>query len=159
VGGARTALFNFLFARNQGGSFLLRIEDTDRERSSEEMTRSILEALDWLGLEHDGPVVHQADRMDRHRELVGHLLEAEAAYRCFCSESDLEDRGGEECPCRGLDPREARERAEEDEEYAVRFRTPRTGRTEWSDVVHGASGVDNESGEAVGLLRSDGRPG
>ncbi len=158
MGGARTALFNFLFARSQEGAFLLRIEDTDRERSSEEMTRSILEALEWLGLEHDGPVVHQADRMGRHRELVDHLVEAEAAYRCFCSGSELEDRGREECPCRSLDPREARRRAEEGEEFAVRFRSPRTGRTEWDDVVHGASGVDNESVEDFVLLRSDGRP-
>ena len=89
VGGARTALFNYLFARNQGGSFLLRIEDTDRERSSEEMTGQILDAMEWLGLEVDEPPVHQADGIERHREDARTLLEAGRAWRCFADQDEL----------------------------------------------------------------------
>lgn len=167
MGGARTALFNFLYARSQRGEFLLRIEDTDRERSSEEMTRSILAALDWLGLEPDEPVVHQADGLERHRSQARRLLEDGAAYRCFCSEEELQERRGDpgtegsyryDGRCRDIDPEESRRRARDGEEFALRFRTPRTGRTRWDDAVHGPSGVDNDAVEDFVLLRSDGRP-
>ncbi len=91
VGGARTALFNYLFARHHGGVFLLRIEDTDRERSSEEMTGQILDAMAWLGLDVDEPPVHQADGLERHRADAQRLLELGLAYRCFASKEELDE--------------------------------------------------------------------
>ena len=90
VGGARTALFNYLFARHYGGAFLLRIEDTDRERSSDEMTGLILEAMAWLGLDVDEPPVHQADGLERHRADVAGILDGGLAYRCFASKEELD---------------------------------------------------------------------
>ncbi|HLA41043.1 MAG TPA: glutamate--tRNA ligase family protein, partial [Candidatus Glassbacteria bacterium] len=85
IGGARTALFNYLFARSQGGCFLLRIEDTDRERSTPEATRAILDGLAWLGLEHDGEILYQSAGLDRHKQAAEKLLELGATYRCFCT--------------------------------------------------------------------------
>src|SRR5690606_31624670 len=89
VGGARTALFNWLFARRHGGKFILRIEDTDRERSSDEMTRAILEGMEWLGLDWDEGPFHQADGVERHRADAFRLLETGQAYRCFCTPEEL----------------------------------------------------------------------
>ena len=92
VGGARTALFNWLFARHEGGVFLLRIEDTDQTRSSGEMTQAILDGLEWLGVSIDEGPVFQADGVERHREEAFELLDRGAAYRCFCTPEDLEAR-------------------------------------------------------------------
>src|SRR5690606_31435460 len=92
VGGARTALYNWLFARQSGGTFVLRIEDTDRDRSSDEMTQAILDGMTWLGLDWDEGPYHQADGFDRHREDVRRLVEAGAAYRCFCTPEELQAR-------------------------------------------------------------------
>ena len=89
VGGARTALFNWLFARHHGGKFVLRIEDTDRERSSGEMTTAILDGMQWLGLDWDEGPFHQADGIERHRSDALSLLERGEAYRCFCSAEEL----------------------------------------------------------------------
>lgn len=161
VGGARTALFNWLFARKRGGTFVLRIEDTDRERSSEEMTRSILSALQWLGMEPDEGPYHQADGLERHRRDARRLLESGAAYRCFCDVSDGAEqeafRGG--CPggCRELDEEESATRAEA-EPYALRFAVPRFGETVWEDAVQGRVSFENESIEDFVVLRSDGTP-
>src|SRR5688572_32350525 len=85
VGGARTALFNWLYARKYGGQFLLRIEDTDKARSTDESTRAIFEGLEWLGLDWDEDVVHQGANLERHQRDVEHLLSVNAAYRCFCT--------------------------------------------------------------------------
>src|SRR5690349_23186721 len=90
VGGARTALFNWLYARGQGGAFVLRIEDTDRERSSDEMTQAILDGMRWLGLDWDEGPYHQADGFDRHRAEAERLLERGLAYRCFCTPEELQ---------------------------------------------------------------------
>ncbi|MFQ5747105.1 MAG: glutamate--tRNA ligase [Gemmatimonadota bacterium] len=167
VGGARTALFNYLFARHEGGSFLLRIEDTDRERSSEAMTRGILDAMTWLGLEVDEPPVHQADGLERHRAAVEGLLAAGRAYRCFCPPAEIEARreaAREERTafrydgrCRGLATEEAERRAGAGEPFAVRFAVP-PGRTEWEDSVHGPTGVENAELDDFVILRSDGTP-
>lgn len=162
VGGARTALFNWLFARKEGGAFVLRIEDTDDERSSREMTAAILEALDWLGLDVDEGPVHQADGLERHRDDGARLLEAGAAYRCFCG-PDAVGEGGDEavggCPsgCRELSDREVARRAADGEPNAVRFRVP-TGETAWRDAVHGRTSFPNDDIEDFVLLRSDGTP-
>ena len=89
VGGARTALFNWLYARHTGGKFLLRIEDTDRARSTDEAVQAIFDGLDWLGLTHDGDVVFQANGAERHTELARQLLESGHAYRCWCTPEEL----------------------------------------------------------------------
>jgi len=90
IGGARTALFNWLYARGRGGRFLLRIEDTDRARSTPEATQAILDGLRWLGLDHDGEAVSQAARADRHAEVAYKLLEAGQAYRCYATQEEIE---------------------------------------------------------------------
>ena len=89
IGGARTALFNFLYSRHHGGAFLLRVEDTDRERSTDEATRVIIEGLDWLGLDRDEQTVFQSTRAARHAEVAYELLGAGKAYRCYCSAEEL----------------------------------------------------------------------
>ena len=160
VGGARTALFNWLFARRHDGTFVLRIEDTDEERSSDEMTAAIVDALAWLRLDVDEGPLHQADGVERHRDDVARLLSSGAAYRCFCP-SGLEE--GEDavggCPsgCRELTDEASAGRAAEGEPHAVRFRVP-TGDTGWEDAVHGPTSFPNDSIEDFVLLRSDGMP-
>jgi len=167
VGGARTALFNYLFARHEGGAFLLRIEDTDRARSSDEMTGQILSALDWLGLEMDEEPVHQADGVDRHREAVGRLLETGAAYRSYLDEHELA-AAREEARAAGVPVRRERigagdaakdgERSAAGEASAVFFAVPDRGATRWVDVVHGETGVDNGAIDDFVVLRSDATP-
>jgi glutamyl-tRNA synthetase len=168
VGGARTALFNWLFARRHGGVFVLRIEDTDRERSSEAMTRAILEGMEWLGLDWDEGPFHQADGVERHRRDALRLLESGHAYRCFCTPEELEARraraaGAPEAfrydrTCLlTVSPEEAERRAAAGQPYAVRFRVP-DGTTAWDDAVHGRVEFDNDAIEDFIILRSDGTP-
>ena len=168
VGGARTALFNWLFARHHGGVFVLRIEDTDRERSSEAMTRAILEGMEWLGLDWDEGPFHQADGVERHRRDALRLLESGHAYRCFCTPEELEARraraaGAPEAfrydrTCLlTVSPEEAERRAAAGQPYAVRFRVPE-GTTAWDDAVHGRVEFDNAAIEDFIILRSDGTP-
>jgi glutamyl-tRNA synthetase len=164
VGGARTALFNWLFARGQGGEFVLRIEDTDRERSSEEMTRAILEGLEWLGLTWDLGPYHQADGFPRHREEAFRLLEEGAAYRCFCTPEELQakrDAMGEEYrydrACATLPAEEVQRRLDAGEAFTLRFRVP-AGTTSWNDLVHGETHFRNEEIEDFIILRTDGTP-
>lgn len=166
VGGARTALFNYLYARKSGGQFLLRIEDTDRERSSDEMTEQILDAMRWLGLEVDEPPVHQADGVERHQKAALALLDSGAAYRSFLDKEELaavRDQARQDVvPIRrsmiGVSDEEADRRAEAGEEYAVFFGVPDEGATEWDDVVHGQTGVQNNTIDDFVVLRSDGTP-
>ncbi|HEY8483100.1 MAG TPA: glutamate--tRNA ligase [Longimicrobiales bacterium] len=170
VGGARTALFNWLFARRHGGVFVLRIEDTDRERSSEEMTRAILDGMEWLGLHWDEGPFHQADGIERHRRDALRLVETGHAYRCFCTPEELEARreraravGAEESyrydrTCLlTVSPEEAEQRAAAGQPYAVRFRVPE-GVTAWDDVVKGRVEFNNADIEDFIILRSDGTP-
>jgi len=166
VGGARTALFNYLFARNQGGSFLLRIEDTDRERSSDEMTGQILDAMEWLGLEVDEPPVHQADGIERHRADAQALLDAGRAWRCFADQDELaevrtrlREQGRplrrQEVPGHG--EAEAAARFEAGEPFALFFGIP-SGATTFDDIVHGPTTVDHAHMDDFVVLRSDGTP-
>jgi len=163
IGGARTALFNYLLARHNGGRFLLRIEDTDRERSTEPAVRAILEGLAWLGLEHDGEIVFQSRGFDRHRADASRLLASGAAYRCFCSQEEIEARRAEknlylyDRKCEVLDPSESARRAAAGETFAVRFRVP-AGETMFEDMVHGPLRFDNKEIEDFVILRSDGTP-
>ena len=164
VGGARTALFNWLLARQQGGVFVLRIEDTDRERSSDEMTQAILDGMRWLGLEWDEGPYHQADGFERHRADVHRLLEEGKAYRCFCTPEELaakreamkeEYRYDRACAACGHEEQERRSAA--GEPFAVRFRVPE-GATEWDDAVHGPTRFRNEDIDDFIILRTDGTP-
>jgi glutamyl-tRNA synthetase len=167
VGGARTALFNYLFARRHDGVFVLRIEDTDRDRSSDEMTQAILDGLSWLGLDVDEGPVHQADGADRHRRDALNLLEAGDAYRCFCTPEDLaarraeaEQRGegfGYDGRCKRLDSRASSSRADDGEPFAIRFAVP-DGTTSWLDLVHGELAFDNLTVDDFIILRSDHTP-
>ncbi|HET8656548.1 MAG TPA: glutamate--tRNA ligase [Longimicrobiaceae bacterium] len=164
VGGARTALFNWLFARGHGGVFVLRIEDTDRERSSEEMTRAILDGMAWLGLEWDEGPFYQADGFARHRAEALRLLDQGAAYRCFCTAEQLEVKRramAEEYrydrTCCHLSREDSDRRAAAGEPFAIRFRVP-DGTTEWDDAVHGPTRFANADIEDFVIVRSEGTP-
>jgi glutamyl-tRNA synthetase len=158
VGGARTALFNWLFARRHGGTFLLRIEDTDVERSRPELTDAIVDSLRWLGLEWDEEPVHQSERAGLHRDAVAKLLAAGCAYRCDCTQDDVraraEARGGPpgydgHCRDRDVGPGAG---------VVVRFRTPDEGRTTFDDVIRGEVGFDHAALEDFVVQRSSGAP-
>lgn len=167
VGGARTAIFNWLFARRYAGTFVLRIEDTDLQRSSEELVRAILDGMDWLGMRPDeGPFFQSAHR-EAHVRDAARALDAGHAYRCFCSaedaaaEREAAEREGRVymCPsrCRDVEPALAARRAESDETFALRFRVP-PGTTTWDDLVHGPMSFENAAIEDFVLLRSDRTP-
>ncbi|HJU65378.1 MAG TPA: glutamate--tRNA ligase [Gemmatimonadaceae bacterium] len=167
VGGARTALFNWLWARKVGGAFLLRIEDTDRARSTEDSTRAIFEGLTWLGLDWDDEVVFQGAGLERHQRDARRLLDIGAAYRCFCTTAELEEqrRSAEarkesfkyDRRCERLDRDEVARRVERGDPFVIRFRVPE-GTTEWEDVVHERISFPNKDVEDFVILRSDGTP-
>ncbi len=164
IGGARTALFNWLFARHHGGRFLLRIEDTDRARSTPEATEAIFDGLRWLRLDWDGEAVSQFSRVERHREVVEQMLAAGTAYRCYATPEEVaeaRERARAEgrpvlfqSPWRDADPAEW----PADRPYAVRLKAPREGRTEIEDAVQGRVGWDNATMDDLVLMRSDGTP-
>ena len=167
VGGARTALFNWLYARKYNGVFLLRVEDTDRQRSTDESTRAIFDGLEWLGLTWDEEVVYQGANVARHYADAHRLLETGAAYRDFTPHSEIE-RLRAETEARGDAFRFDRTMAElsdadtaaklaAGEPYAIRFRVP-DGVTEWQDLVHGRIVFPNKDIEDFVILRSDGTP-
>jgi glutamyl-tRNA synthetase len=167
IGGARTALFNYLFARRQGGTFLLRIEDTDAERSSPEMTENILASLRWLGLDWDGEPVFQSSRRPDHERACRSLLEKGFAYPCFCDPEEIRKRretapqpGAEykyDRRCLGIPASEAAERMRRGESHAVRFRIP-DGRTSFHDLIRGEVTVEHAELDDFVILRSDGSP-
>ena len=167
VGGARTALFNWLYARKYNGQFLLRVEDTDRARSTDESTRAIFEGLEWLGLTWDEEVVYQGANVARHYADAHRLLESGAAYRDFTPSSEIE-RLRNEAEARGdafrfnrtmaeLSEAETETRLARGEPYALRFRVPE-GTTEWNDLVHERIAFPNKDIEDFVILRSDGTP-
>ncbi|RMF84115.1 MAG: glutamate--tRNA ligase, partial [Nitrospirae bacterium] len=162
VGGARTALFNWLYARHTGGAFLLRIEDTDRERSTERAVQAIFDGLRWLGLDWDEEPLFQHTRIEAHREAVQRLLAAGRAYRCYCTPEEL-DRMRAEQRARGEKPRyDGRCRSRRDQPeglpYVVRFATPQDGVTSFDDLVKGRLSVENRELDDLILQRSDGTP-
>ena len=180
VGGARTALFNWLFARHEGGTLLLRIEDTDVERNRPELVEGILEGLKWLGIAWDEGPLFQSQRLEMYRAAAERLLASGAGFACYCKPTayaggdaapggaeDHEGEGDDEgaklkksvvCPCRDLtaDERAAKER--EGIPRAIRFRVPRTGSTLFEDAVFGPREVQNAEIEDFVLLRSNGLP-
>ncbi len=167
VGALRTALFNWLFARHHKGKFILRIEDTDVARSSEEMSRSILEALRWVGLDWDEGPIYQSRRFEIYRRAARELVERGKAYYCFCSPGEIEERraraqaSGEHWKydrrCLRLKEDERLKLLESRVPAAIRFLVPE-GRTEFTDLVHGLISVEHKNIEDFVLLRSDGFP-
>lgn len=167
VGGARTALFNWLFARKYHGQFLLRIEDTDKARSTDESTRAIFEGLTWLGLDWDEEVVYQAQGLERHQRDARGLVDRGHAYRCFCTAAELEaqraaaSKRGEsfryDRRCDRLSPDDIERRLAAGDPFVIRFRVP-NGTTSWDDVVHGPIAFPNKDIEDFVILRSDGTP-
>ena len=149
IGGARTALFNFLFSRHHGGEFLLRIEDTDRERSTDAATQVILEGLEWLGLSHDEQSVFQSTRQARHTEVALQMLAAGRAYRCYLSPAELQamrdQAAAEKRPFRLESPWRDRDPSEAPEGVApvIRVKAPRDGETVVHDLVQGDVRVAN----------------
>ncbi len=168
VGGARTALFNWLFARHFGGTLILRIEDTDFERSSEEMVEGILTGMRWLGLNWDEGPFFQSRRLDLYKQTAERLLASGHAYHCFCTKAELEQRRAEATAagrppmydrrCRNIAPAEAGARRAAGEASAVRFAVPDGGVTAFEDAVFGRVEFANAEIEDFVLLRSDGIP-
>jgi len=167
VGGARTALFNWLYAKQFGGEFLLRIEDTDKARSTEESTRAIFEGLEWLGLLWDDGVVYQGANLARHQADARRLLESGSAYRCFCTPAELEERRRDaearkeafkyDRRCDRLPREEVERRVAAGMPFVVRFRVPE-GTTAWDDLVHDRIEFPNKDIDDFVILRSDGTP-
>ncbi|MEQ8441706.1 MAG: glutamate--tRNA ligase [Alphaproteobacteria bacterium] len=165
IGGARTALFNYLFARHHGGQYRLRIEDTDRKRSTQEAIDAIFDGLSWLGLEGDGDPVFQSSRLERHREVAEQMLEAGHAYRCYCSPEELaamrermKDEG-RKTPYDGTWRDRSPDEAPEGVDPVVRIRMPRDGgATTIRDLVQGEVTIENDQLDDFILLRADGTP-
>jgi glutamyl-tRNA synthetase len=176
IGGARTALFNYLFAKNKDGKFILRIEDTDRERSDLESVKAILNSLKWLGIEWDeGPEINgnygpyfQSERHSIYTKYAEKLLENNKAYRCFCTPDDLQQRREkaqkENKPfkydkrCLHLSPDEVKARLKEETPYAIRLNIPDEGETVFNDLVWGETVFKNSELEDIVILRSNGNP-
>jgi glutamyl-tRNA synthetase len=176
IGAARSALFNWLYARKMGGKFLLRIEDTDLQRSTEASTRSIIEGLEWLGLDYDEEIVFQSDNAPKHRQAALQLLEEGKAYRDFTPKEERADANikqgiadrarahaaeGQDHrsnPYRDLSKEESDRRAAAGEPFAVRLKVATEGKTHFEDAVYGAQERDYAEIEDLVLLRSDGHP-
>jgi glutamyl-tRNA synthetase len=162
IGGARTALFNWLFARHYRGTFILRIEDTDRSRSTEEYIGAIIEGMKWLKLDWDEGPYRQTERFDIYRSYVERLLKEGKAYRCYCTPEELEQRRQEALAqgkqlkyngkCRNITA------PMPDDPYAIRFRMPQEGQTVVNDLIKGVVEFDNSQLEDLIIMRSDGTP-
>ena len=161
IGGARTALFSYLFARGHGGKFVLRIEDTDRERSTPESVRAILDGLRWLGIDWDEGPSFQSERIELHRTGVEELLRRGRAYRCYCAPEELE-RKRQVAQKAGRKPvydgtcRDRREQLESP--FAIRFRAPQSGETAFRDLIKGPVVFQNQELDDLIIARSDGSP-
>ncbi|MGH7818956.1 MAG: glutamate--tRNA ligase, partial [Candidatus Binatia bacterium] len=161
IGGARTALFSHLFARGNGGTFILRIEDTDRERSTPESVEAILEGLCWLGIDWDEGPFFQSRRMELYRAGIEELLARNGAYRCYCTAEELE-RKREAAQKEGRKPgydRTCRDRSDRpDRPFTIRFRAPVDGETRFRDLIKGEVAFRNEELDDLIIARSDGTP-
>ncbi len=163
IGGARTALFNWLYARGRGGKFLLRIEDTDRARSTPEATAAILKGLAWLGLDHDGEVISQFDRAGRHAEVAHNMLANGHAYKCFATQDEIQAfRDAAKAEGRSTlfqSPwRDAAPETHPDAPFVIRLKAPRDGKTVIHDEVQGDVTIRNDQLDDMICLRSDGTP-
>ena len=176
IGAARSALFNWLYARKTGGKFLLRIEDTDLQRSTDESTRSIIEGLEWLGLDYDEDLVYQSNNAPQHRAAAERLVEEGKAYRDFTPKVQRDDKNVKEAvseraraleaegvdqrsnPYRDLPKEESDRRAAAGEPFAIRLKVSVTGQTAFDDIVYGPQERNHAEIEDLVLLRSDGHP-
>ncbi len=163
IGTARTALFSWLYARGRGGKFLLRIEDTDRARSTPEATQGILDGMAWLGLDYDGEAVSQFERADRHAEVAREMLANGKAYKCFATQDEIEAfreeaRAKKESTLYRSPWRDVAEADHPDAPYVIRVKAPRDGATVVADKVQGDVTFQNDQLDDMILLRSDGTP-
>jgi glutamyl-tRNA synthetase len=168
VGGARTALFNWLFSRKNNGTFILRVEDTDEERSTEESVQGIFDALNWLGLDWDEGPIYQSARLDLYRDYVSLLMNSGHAYYCFCSTDEIEEKRKEaqdqgegwryDGTCRALPADEVQQKIDAGVPKVVRFKVPTEGTTVVNDLVHGEVSFEHVNLEDFVLLRSDEKP-
>ena len=162
IGGVRTALFCWLYARRHGGTFILRVEDTDRERSTPEAVQAILDGMKWLGLDHDEGPFYQSQRMDRYRDVIGQFLRDGKAYHCYCSKDELDEMRAAQM-ARKQKPRydgRCRDRtsAIAGVNPVVRFRNPDDGQVVVDDVIHGPITFDSAELDDLIIARSDGTP-
>lgn len=164
IGSARTAIFNYLYARHFGGKFLLRIEDTDKERSTDESLKTILNGLEWLGIDHDDEIIYQSKNIDRHKLIADKLLQNGSAYKCFMTQDEINKQREEaqsnsqslliNSPWRDVLENEH----PKDREYVLRIKAPRDGETIINDLVQGEVKVKNEILDDYIILRSDKTP-
>tara|TARA_R110000868_G_scaffold410505_4_gene698825 strand:+ start:69225 stop:70625 length:1401 start_codon:yes stop_codon:yes gene_type:complete len=162
IGGARTALFSWLFARKHGGQFILRIEDTDRERSTEESVQAIFDGMNWLGLDWDEVPVYQTHKFERYAQLIQQLVDEDKAYRCYCSKERLDalreqQMANKEKPrydghCRDCSDGDV------DAPHVIRFKNPIAGSVAWDDLVRGTIEVQNSELDDLIIQRTDGSP-
>lgn len=161
IGGARTALFSWAYAKKNNGAFILRVEDTDVERSTQESVDSILHAMDWLGLDYAEGPFYQMQRMERYKEVIQQMLDAGTAYHCYCSREEL-DQMREEQRARGEKPRYDRrclhQQPREGVKPVVRFKNPQDGVVAWDDLVKGRIEIANSELDDLIIARSDGTP-
>lgn len=162
IGGARTALFAWLYARKNKGEFILRIEDTDQERSAKQYVDAIIDGMDWLGLDYDRDPVYQMERMSRYQQVIQQLLKENKAYRCYCTKERLDNLrqsqlANKEKPrydghCRSLNLQD------ENHPYVIRFKNPTQGTVSFDDLVRGTISVENAELDDVIIQRTDGTP-
>jgi glutamyl-tRNA synthetase len=163
IGGVRTALFNWLYARHCGGTFVLRIEDTDKERSTNESVQAILEGMAWMGLDYDEGPIYQSDRLERYKEVIDQLLDAGQAYRCYCTREEL-DKVREEQRAQGIKPRYNRHCRDQhnperpDMESVIRFKNPLEGSVQFDDAIRGQIVISNEELDDLVITRANGTP-
>ncbi len=163
IGGARTALFSWLYARHHGGTFVLRIEDTDLERSTPESVQAILDGMEWLGLDYDEGPFYQTERFDRYREVIQQLLDEGKAYKCYCSRERLDALRAEQME-KKIKPRydgvcrNGAEPPSEDAPYVIRFRNPQDGEVVVDDLIRGRVTFSNEELDDLIIARTDGSP-
>ena len=166
IGGARTALYSWAYARKTGGTFILRVEDTDAERSTVESTQAILDAMAWLGLDYDEGPFYQMQRLARYREVANQMVDSGSAYHCYAGKEEL-DTMREEQRAKGMKPRyDGRWRPENAKgktpppgvKPVVRFRNPDDGDVTWDDLVKGPISISNHELDDLVILRGDGVP-
>ena len=162
IGGVRTALYSWLHARQQGGQFILRIEDTDRERSTQESVDAIIEGMDWIGLDYDEGPIFQTDRFDRYAEVINQLIEQGDAYHCYCTREELDEmretqRTNKEKPRYNGKCRDRKD-VPEGMESVIRFRNPVEGDVVINDLIKGTITINNRELDDLIIARSDGTP-
>jgi len=168
IGGARTALFNWLFARHNGGKLILRVDDTDIERSTEESMKGILDGLKWLGIDWNEGPIYQSNRLDEYRKFAEKLLEEKKAYQCFCTKEELDEMRKlaqqEGRPpmysgkCRNLTEEEKNKYLKEGRKPVIRLKVPKTGKTIVNDIIRGDVEFDNSTIDDFIIMKSDNMP-